>query len=316
MPCADPCHRSPRESRRGHDPRPDRGRPPGHRLRPRCPRVRRRQFRRALFPGRPHRSGRRVRGRARPGRGHPLRGDAGADAQRAPQGVRQQPDGDVQSRRGVRPCGRGPAGQRLQRDRRRDGVRRATVPRAVRPDRRGAGEPPAGPLRAGQGLRRATDGRRRRALGPARDLDPAVLGPVGGQLRAQPRAVAAQPLRRRGEPELLELHRRLRPRARAAARRGVFTRPPRRDVHRLARQRDRQAAGGADRAPLRRGRLRPRPAARGRRRDHQREGRAADRLPADALVARLPVVRRGAARARARAPRARPNRRPARPRGP
>ena len=45
-------------------------------------------------------------------------------------------------------------------------------------------EPPAGPLRAGQGLRRAADGRRRRALGPARDLDPADLGAVGGQLRA------------------------------------------------------------------------------------------------------------------------------------
>ena len=54
-------------------------------------------------------------------------------------------------------------------------------------------EPPAGPLRAGQGLRRAADGRRRRALGPARDLDPAVLGAVGGQLRALPRAVAARP---------------------------------------------------------------------------------------------------------------------------
>ena len=57
-------------------------------------------------------------------------------------------------------------------------------------DRRGAGEPPAGPLRAGQGLRRAADGRRRRALGPARDLDPADLGAVGGQLRALADAVA------------------------------------------------------------------------------------------------------------------------------
>ena len=44
-----------------------------------------------------------------------------------------------------------------------------------------------------------------------------VLGAVGGQLRAQPRAVAARSVRGAAEPELLELRRRLRPRARAAA---------------------------------------------------------------------------------------------------
>ena len=76
---------------------------------------------------------------------------------------------------------------------------------------------PAGSVRAGEGVRRAADGRRRGALGRARDLDPPVLGAVGGQLRARPRAVAARPVRRRAERELLELHRRLRPRARAAA---------------------------------------------------------------------------------------------------
>ena len=173
--------------------------------------------RRALRPGRPDRPRRRVRRRARPGRRHPLRGAPGADPQRAAQGLRQQPAGDVQRRRGVRAHGRRPDRQRLERDRRRHGLRRAAVPCPGRADRRIAPHPAAGPLRAGEALRRAADGRRRRALGRARDLDPAVMGAVGGQLRAQPEPVAERPVRRTAERELLELHRRLRPRARAAA---------------------------------------------------------------------------------------------------
>ena len=54
--------------------------------------------------------------------------------------------------------------------------------------------------------------------------------------------------------------------------------------------------------------------ARGRGRDLQREGRAADRLPPDALVARLPVAGRRAAGRGPRAARPRADRRPAGPR--
>ena len=53
------------------------------------------------------------------------------------------------------------------------------------------------------------------------------------------------PLGGAAERELLELHRRLRPRARAAARRRELARRPRGDVRRLARQRRRAAAGAS-----------------------------------------------------------------------
>ena len=79
--------------------------------------------------------------------------------------VPQQPHGDLQRGRGVRAHGRRPARERLVGDRRRHGVRRAAVPRAVRADRRGPRRPPAGPVRAGEDLRRAADGRDGRALG-------------------------------------------------------------------------------------------------------------------------------------------------------
>ena len=75
--------------------------------------------------------------------------------------------------------------QPLQRDRAGLLLPRAAVPARLRPGRRGAPDPPAGPVRDREALRRAADGRappRRSDL--TGDLDPAVLGAVGGQLRA------------------------------------------------------------------------------------------------------------------------------------
>ena len=63
----------------------------------------------------------------------------------------------------------------------------------LRAGRRGAPDPPAGPLRDRQALRRAADGRRDAPLGPPLPVDPPVLGAVGGQLRAQPRPALRDP---------------------------------------------------------------------------------------------------------------------------
>ena len=111
------------------------------------------------------------------------------------------------------------------------------------------------------------------ALGHPRDLDPPVVGPVGGQLRAQPRPVPARP--RRGQRELLELHRRLRPRRRPPPGRRERPPRPRDDVHRLARQLREPPARGDDPPPSRRRRRDPRPARpRGRRRARRSDARA------------------------------------------
>ena len=91
------------------------------------------------------------------------------------------------------------------------------------------------------------------------DLDPALVGAVGGQLRDQHRAVAARAGRLRG---LLGLHRRLRPRRRDPARgRGDDARPRGR-LHRLAGHRLARDAGDA-RAPLPRRRRARAPASAG-----------------------------------------------------
>ena len=93
------------------------------------------------------------------------------------------------------------------------------VPARLRADRRGAPDPPAGPLRAREGLRRAADGRGGPPLGHPLHLDPPVAGCSG---RATTRATSARSCATpTGERGLLELHRRLRPRRRAAPGRRV-----------------------------------------------------------------------------------------------
>ena len=170
-----------------------------------------------LQAGRPHRRRRRVRGRARPRRRDPRRRDPRADAQPAAHRLPQQPDGRLQHARGGHPLRRAALRQRLERDRPGLLLPRAAVAPRLRAGRRGAPDPPAGPLRDRQVLLRAADGRRDAPLGHPLPDDPPQLGAVGGQLRPQPRP---HPARSRGlAPSAgpVGLHRRLRPRRRAGA---------------------------------------------------------------------------------------------------
>ncbi len=82
-------------------------------------------------------------------------------------------------------------------------------------------------------------------LRPDRDLDPAVMGAVGGEHRGQPRPVAARAGRVRG---VLGLHRRLRPGGRDPARRRGDDARARGRLHRLARHRLARDARDAERS--------------------------------------------------------------------
>ena len=134
-------------------------------------------------------------------RGHdavdPRGGDPRPAAPPAAHGVPEQPDGDLQRARGGGALGRRALRERLERDGARDLLLRARGAAAVRADRRGLPGAAAGPVRARQALRRAADGRGGAAVGHPLHLDPAVVGAVGGQLRAQPRPRScATPTRR------------------------------------------------------------------------------------------------------------------------
>ena len=158
-----------------------------------------------------------------------------AHPQPARHGLPEQPHGDVQ-----RPRGRGslrglPLRERLERDGARVLLSGAPLPAGLRAGRRRPPHPAAGSLRAFEVLRRAAHGRRGAPLGPPLHLDPAVLGAARGQLRAQPGAAGARPLG--PEPELLELHRRLRSGRRHRPGGAVRAARPRGLLHRLARQR-------------------------------------------------------------------------------
>ena len=72
---------------------------------------------------------------------------------------------------------------------------RAPVPARLRAGRRGAPDPPAGPVRDRQALLRAADATRRCAARTSAASRSGRLGAVGGQLRAQPRPDAARPRR-------------------------------------------------------------------------------------------------------------------------
>ena len=209
---AHPRHRLPRQGRLGHRRRPPPGRPRRHRLRHRRARVRGRRPRRPALPaGRPHRRRRRVRGRPRPRRRHPRRRAPGAEPQPAPPRLPEQPDERLQHARGGGPLGRPPLRQRVERDRPRVLLPRAPVPARLRAGRRGPPDPPAGPVRDRQVLLGAAVRRRHAALRHPLHHDPPELGPVGGQLRPQPRRRAARPVRP-DQRLAVGLHRRLRPR--------------------------------------------------------------------------------------------------------
>ena len=287
-----------RQGRLGHRRRPPPRRARGHRVRPRPPGLRGRRPRRAqLRPGGPHRRRRRLRGRPRPRRGDPRRGAARAVPQPRPHGVPQQPDERLQHARGRRALGRAALRQRLVRDRPRLLLPRAPLPARLRAGRRGSPDPAAGPLRDRQVLQRAADGRRHAAQRHRLPHHPPELGPVGGQLRPQPRPAPARP---GGGAERLAvgLHRRLRPRRRARARRAVRARHPRGLLHRQPRQPRQPSAGRHPPPPPRR----RDPAARApppprRPWDQHRQGAAAARLRPAAVLARLPQRGRRAARA-------------------
>ena len=292
---ADPRHRSTRQGRLCRGRHPDRRRPRRHGARHRRARLRGARARRArLHAGRPHRRRPGLRRRPRPRRRHPRRRDPRADAQPAPRRLLQQPDGDVQRDRGGNSLLRAARGERIQRDRPRLLLPRARVPARLRAGRRAAPDPPAGPLRDRQALRRAADGRRGAALGSHRRVDPPELGAVGGQLLAQPLPRAARP-RGHAVREPVGLHRRLRPRRRPAAGRRARHARPRGRLHRLPRQPRQPAARGARPPPPRRRDRAARARPRGRVRDLDPQGPRAARLRPLTLVARLPHRRRRAA---------------------
>ena len=85
----------------------------------------------------------------------------------------------------------------------------------LRAGRRGAPDPPAGPLRDRQVLLRAADGRRDAPLGHPLPDHPPELGAVGGQLRRTTSARPCATPRADAERRAVGLHRRLRPRRRA-----------------------------------------------------------------------------------------------------
>ena len=162
---------------------------------------RRRRPARPLRAGRPHRRRRRVRRRPRPRRGDPRRRAAGAEAQPAPHGLPQQPDERVQHARG-RASAAACRATSTSRARPSPGFffPERAVPARLRAGRRGAPDPPAGPVRDRQVLLRAADGRRHAPLGHPLPDHPPELGAVGGQLRARPRPRPARPRGRRRAP--------------------------------------------------------------------------------------------------------------------
>ena len=130
------------------------------------------------------------------------------------------------------------------------------LPRHLRADRRVDGAAPAGPVRAGEAVRRAADGRDGRPLGRARRLDPARPGCSGrattsarcGPWLTRP-ARAAPRASRSGATSTSTTSRTRcgwRPRAGCRGHEAMYVV--------VRRQRRRAAAAGADRAPLRRGR--------------------------------------------------------------
>src|SRR3954452_20015375 len=306
---AHPRHRLARQGRVRDRRRAERRRPRRHRVRPRRAGLRGRPAGRArLRAGRPHRPRRRVRRRPRPRRGDPRRRDPRADPQPAARGVPQQPHGCVQRARGGDPL-RGPAlRQRLERDRPRLLLPRAPIPPRLRARRRGAPDPAPGSLRDGQALRGAAHGRGDAALRHPLPEPPPQLGAVGGQLRAQPRPCPARP-GQHAERQLLGLHRRLRPRRRAAPGGRVRPRHARGALHRLTRQPRQPPARRPHPPPPRRCGRDPRAPPPPRRLRHlDRQDGAPPRLRADPLVARLPVGGRDAAGRRPRPARARRHR--------
>ena len=181
---------------------------------------------------------------------------------------------------------------------------RAPVPARLRAGRRGAPDPPAGPLRDRQVLLRAADGRRDAPLGHPLPHDPPELGPVGGQLRPQPRPRAARPDGRRPSASLwayIDVYD-LADALRLAAESDLDTHEvfyiacPDNHANRPLAELIRHHHG--DEIELRE---LARPDASG---PQHREGRAAARLRPAALLARLPDRGRRAARRRPRAARA------------
>ena len=169
-----------------------------------------------LRAGRSDRRRRRVRGRARARRRHPRAAIPDPQHHPAHTVFSQQPDGDVQRARGGRAAGRAAVRERLE----RDGARASSSPsarstprtrRSTRTTRSRPQDPYALAKLFGEQLMDAAV----RRSDIRCDLDPARRGCSG---RATTSATSARGCATRaGQRELLELHRRLRPRGRAAA---------------------------------------------------------------------------------------------------
>ena len=204
---------------------------------------------RGLPAGGPDRRRRLPRARSRVRRRRPHGSDPAAAPQSSARRLRQQPAGDVQRARGGDHSRHPAFRQLLERDRARLDLRPPALRAGVPADRRGAPDPPPGPLRDRQVVRRAADGTRAGARRSRCDLDPALLGAGRRQLRAQSRPDRPRPL---GPGlELLQLRRRLRPRRGDGPRGRVRSaRSPGR-LRRLARHDRRPPARGGRPPPLR-----------------------------------------------------------------
>ncbi|CAA9485229.1 MAG: UDP-glucose 4-epimerase, partial [uncultured Rubrobacteraceae bacterium] len=249
-----------------------------------------------VHTGRHDGRGRRIRRSQRDGRRSPRGGAPGADPQPAARSLPEQPDGRLQHPGGGDPLRRPPLREHLQRDGSGLLLPRARVPAGLRAGGRGAPHKAAGPVRDRQALQRAAHGRGHTEERHPLHLHPPLVGAARGELRAQPRSPGEG--RVRPLPELLELHRRLRPRRRYNPGRRVRPAGPRGLLHSLARQRGRAAVRGDREAVLRRrGGGKDPPVPRRRRGDLDRQGREDARLQPEALLARLPG-RGGQAQAR------------------
>ena len=219
--------------------------------------------------------------------------------QPAPPRLPQQPDGVVQHARGGGPLGRPALRQRVERDRPRASsspsarscptTRRST--RSTRSARRTRTRPPS---TSRELLCDAADA----ALGHPLHHDPPELGPVGGQLRPQPRRRAARPVRRRPAPRCGPTSTSTTSPTRCAWPPSPTSTPTRSSTSPAPTTARNRPLRGADPPPPRRRDRAARARPPRRARPQHREGPAAARLRPAALLARLPDRGRRAARRR------------------
>ena len=142
-------------------------------------------------------------------RRRPHRRDPAADPQPASRRLREQHAEHVQRARGGDRGRRPPVRELLERDGAGVHLRVSRLQARLPPDRRGASRQAAGSVRDREVVRRAAVRPGGRAGGHPLHVDPPVLGPGRGQLRAEPRPDRSRP----GGPDrqLLLVRRRVRP---------------------------------------------------------------------------------------------------------